>query len=312
MKLLVLGGPTASGKSALALELAKQLKQSGHAAEILCCDSITVYRGFDIGSAKPTPLEQQEIPHHLLDLISSDQNFTAGDFLEVSIPLIENLLKKNVLPIVTGGTGFYLRALLRGMATPTEDTDISNERKTFWEKEAVSKGWEYLWQEVRRRDPQSEVHVNDHYRLVRALQAMDISGKPWSQQIKEARSSEPRFPHQYYFLNPSREVLRQRVKLRTDKMLKEGLLDEVKSLLDQGVLKTSKPMMSVGYKECVQFLEGQLPTMESLAAAIEQNTMKLAKQQSTWFRGEELASELPQDHNLFEETLRFFENSRTI
>ena len=312
MKLLILGGPTASGKSALALELARKLKQSGHPAEILCCDSITVYRGFDIGSAKPSLEEQQEIPHHLLDIISADQNFTAGDFVERAVPIIEKLLQKNILPIVTGGTGFYLRALLRGMATPQEDTEISSERKLYWENQAKTKGWEFLWNEVRNRDPESEVHINDHYRLVRALQAMDISGKPWSQQIKEARSSEPRFPHRFYFLNPSRDVLRHRVKARTEKMLHQGLIEEVKSLLNQGIQKTHKPMQSVGYKECIQYLDGQLENLDSLSALIEQNTMKLAKQQSTWFRGEELASELPQDHDLFEETLRFFENSRTI
>jgi tRNA dimethylallyltransferase len=312
MKLLILGGPTASGKSALALQLARDLKQAGQRAEIICCDSITIYRGFDIGSAKPSLAEQQEIPHHLLDIADPTESFTAGDFIERTAPLLQRLLEENTLAIVTGGTGFYLRALLRGMATGEENPQISEERKLFWEKEGQSKGWQSLWAEVKRRDPHSEIHENDHYRLVRALQAMDLTNKPWSELVKEARAKPPLYPHVYYYLQPTRDELRARVKKRTEVMLSSGLLAEVEKLLAAGVPKTCKPMQSVGYKECVQFIEGALASEATLAAAIEQNTMRLAKQQATWFRGEELATELPQTKNLLEETLRFFENSRRI
>ncbi len=312
MKLLILGGPTASGKSALALQLARDLKKHGQRAEIVCCDSITIYRGFDIGSAKPTAAEQAEIPHHLVDIVDPTESFTAGDFLERTTPILERLLRENVLAIITGGTGFYLRALLRGMATGEEDAKLSEERKLYWEKTGQEKGWKVLWEEVKKRDPQSEIHENDHYRLVRALQAMDLAHKPWSELVKEARAKPPLYPHAYYYLNPSREELRVRVKKRTEVMLAAGLLAEVEKLLTAGVPKNCKPMQSVGYKECIQFLEGALPSEDALAAAIEQNTMRLAKQQSTWFRGEELATELPQTANLLEETLRFFENSRRI
>jgi tRNA dimethylallyltransferase len=293
MKVILLGGPTGSGKSALAFAVAKEAKKQGLLPEILCCDSITIYRGFNIGSAKPTKEEQREFPHHLIDIADPTESFTAGDFLERAAPILKKCFHDQKLPIIVGGTGFYLRALLRGMATDIEDQKLSQERKIFWEQEGEKKGWKHLFEEVKKRDPQSEIHENDHYRLVRALQAMDLLGKPWSQQIKEARAKAPIYPHKYYYLNPSREELRKRVIKRTKIMLESGFLEEVKQLLSRGVPEDCKPMQSVGYKEALHFLKGELSDLES---AIVQNTMKLAKQQSTWFRGEELAEELPQPY----------------
>jgi tRNA dimethylallyltransferase len=304
MKVIVLGGPTGSGKSALALSLAKEAKKLGKEPEILCCDSITIYRGFDIGSAKPSVKEQKEFPHHLIDIANPTDSFTAGDFLEMAAPILKKCFEEEKLPIIVGGTGFYLRALLRGMATEIEDQKLSTERKIFWEREGEKKGWEFLYEEVKKRDPQSEIHVNDHYRLVRALQAMDLVGKPWSQQIKETRAKPPIYPNRYFYLNPDREELRARIIHRTKLMLEIGFLDEVKQLLQKGVPEDCKPMQSVGYKEALQFLKGEISDLES---TIVQNTMKLAKQQSTWFRGEELAIELPQpyEENFLREALRF-------
>lgn len=288
-RVILLGGPTASGKSALALELAEALAARGQPAEILCADSVTVYRGFDIGAAKPTAADRRRVPHHLLDLTTGDQTFTAGDFIKAANPLLDSLLAGGVTPIVVGGTGFYLRALLRGMASEEENQAQARSLKSALEARARSEGWEALFRELMERDPGSAgtIHPNDHYRIVRALQAMALQGKPWSELNKTARATAPRFPYRFFRLAVTKEELKDRIEARTERMLRAGLIEEARELL-RNVGAGAKPMQSIGYKEAVAFLEGTLPENE-LAAAINQATLKLSKQQLTWFRGEELA-----------------------
>lgn len=289
-KLIVIGGPTASGKSSLALLLAEHLGKQGRPAEILCADSITVYRGFDIGAAKPTRAEREKVPHHLLDLAGPDEEFTAGDFVSHAAPLVESMLARNITPILAGGTGFYLRALLRGMAMPGEDEAKSKEVKSRLEERGKAEGFEALHRELIRKDPGSAatVHPNDHYRIVRALQAMELQGKPWSALNAQARASPPRFSNKFFRLKMEKEELKIRIEQRSHQMLEQGLIEEVKNLLAAGAAPDSKPMQSVGYKETVLYLSGALSEQE-LPAAITQSTLKLAKQQATWFKGEELA-----------------------
>lgn len=285
---LILAGPTASGKSALAVELALSLRELGRPAEILCADSITVYRGFEIGAAKPSLEDRARVKHHLVDVADPSENFTAGDFTRLSLPIIESLHQEKKIPILVGGTGFYLRALLSGMATKEEESSLAKAVKSRLERRAKDEGWSTLYRELLTKDPASSavVHENDHYRILRALQAMEIHGGKWSELNQAARQSEWRFPGARYFcLQIDREELRQRVTLRTEKMLQEGIVEEVQSLLDQGVPVDAKPMQSVGYKECIAVISGQ-EARETLKERIIQSTMKLAKQQMTWFRGE--------------------------
>jgi tRNA dimethylallyltransferase len=293
--LLVLGGPTASGKSSLALEVAKRFRAGGKEAEILCADSITVYKDVEIGATKPSPEERSLVPHHLLDLVAPGEDFTAADFLRLADSLISRLLAQGKYPVLVGGSGFYLRALLRGMASPEEKREESAELKQKLEERARSEGWEKLYQELLSLDPAAAaiVHPNDHYRVIRALQFMALSGEKakWSEQNKRARLTPPRYPMRYFRLESAREPLRRRIEERTRIMLERGLVEEVEMLLKKGVPATAKPLQSVGYKECVQFLQGKIPRDE-LQERITQSTARLAKAQATWFRGEELAEAL--------------------
>lgn len=289
LKMIVIGGPTASGKSALALRLAQNLIARGQPAEILSADSITVYRGFDIGAAKPSEEERGLVPHHLLDLANAEEGFTAGDFLKHADPLIRDLLGRGIVPIVAGGTGFYLRALLRGMAGNEENAEESAAVKAALEERGRAEGFEKLHRELIAKDPGSAgtVHPKDHYRIVRALQAMEMQGKPWSELNAIARAAPPRFPHRYFKIKIEKEELKKRIEARTAQMLTQGLIEEVEGLLARGASPASKPMQSVGYKETAAFLRGELAEAD-LASAITQATVKLAKQQNTWFRGEDL------------------------
>lgn len=286
---LVLAGPTASGKSALALALARRLRSEGRNPEILCADSVTVYKGFDIGAAKPSRAEREEFPHHVLDVADPRNDFTAGDFVRHALPAIVGMHARGAVPILVGGTGFYLRALLRGMAS-NEDEDTSQARaiKAELEARAAREGYGALHAELVRLDPGSlpTVHPNDHYRVIRALQAMRLYGKPWSELNKNARAAGFRFAGTRFFaLEIDRELLRARVTARTVAMLENGLEQEVRDLLAAGVPASAKPLLSVGYKECLETLSG-IHSRDTLVERIAQSTMKLAKQQRTWFRAE--------------------------
>lgn len=287
LPLIVIGGPTGSGKSSAALLLARQWRKKGIESEILCADSITIYNGFDIGSAKPSREDRNEFPHHLLDIREGEEAFTAGDFLELADPLVRRILDQDKLPLIVGGTGFYVRALLRGMASGEEDMEQSQKIKESLEERGRVLGWDTLYRELELKDPAAleKIHPNDHYRLVRALQFLEMHHTLWSEQNKLARQSAPRFLHRYAYLSPSKDELRERIEKRTATMVAAGLLDETKSLL-QKVPPSCKPMQSIGYKEAVLYLEGKIP---DLSAAIAQSTLRLAKQQMTWYRGEELA-----------------------
>jgi tRNA dimethylallyltransferase len=284
---LVIAGPTASGKSKLAIDYCLKRKAEGARAEILCADSITIYKGFDIGAAKPSSEERALVPHHLVDIRNWDEDFTAADFTKIAHAKINELSAAGVQPVIVGGTGFYLRALLRGM-TEQEDSPESLAIKARLEKRLASEGPEALYKEMLMLDPAlaKKIHLNDHYRIVRALQAMEITGKSWSKLNEEAKSLAPRYAHfRYFCLDLPREVLRERVTQRTEAMLAAGLMTEVESLLEQGVSPDCKPMQSVGYKECIDCLAGKYPPAE-LATQIIQSTMQLAKRQMTWWRGE--------------------------
>ncbi len=286
---LVIAGPTASGKTGLALRLARELRAAERECEFICADSITVYRGFEIGAAKPTLAERAEFRHHLLDVALPTDNFTAGDFVRHALPAILGIHSRRHIPLLVGGTGFYLRALLRGMASDEkEDPARAMAIRDKLEARAAAEGWEALHAEVLRRDPGSAatIHGNDHYRILRALQAMELYGKPWSELNLRARAAGFRFPGTRFFcLEMERELLRARIEERTRAMLAQGLVEEVRGLLDSGVPIDAKPLQSVGYKECVDTLSGA-ESAETLAARISQSTLRLAKSQRTWFRGE--------------------------
>lgn len=292
---IILGGPTASGKTATALLLAEGLRARGLEAECIVADSIAHYRGFDIGAAKPSREEQAQVRHHLIDICEPEEEFSAGDFIRASEPILEKLKGEGKIGIVVGGSGFYLKALVQGMAIEEDPEEKEKIRATVAAREEKL-GLEALYQEMLGLDPvlEGKIHPNDRYRILRALEAMELSGRTWSELNAEAKQREPRIPHYFFTLNLSLDEARLRIQDRAQQMLEQGLLAEVEGLLAKGVSPQCKPMQSVGYHQCLEYLGlaepprgWERPTnRKELEAAITLATGKLAKAQLTWFGGQ--------------------------
>jgi tRNA dimethylallyltransferase len=266
---LVIAGPTASGKSALAMELAQRFR-----GEIINCDSVQLYRGFNIGSAKPTAAEQALIPHHLLDVVSADENYDARCFAEDTEARIKKIRERQHLPIVVGGTGLYLRALWRENWHDLPKSESLRQELESWSNEALHKRLEEL-------DPQraAQLHRNDRYRLQRAVEIVMLTGQPLSAQTPQSDERKKAFAIRVLCPRP---LLQERSRQRIDQMLKAGLVDEVRQLLAAGVDPRCKPMQSIGYAQVVEFLEGRISEAD-LPEHIQIATRQYAKRQETWF-----------------------------
>jgi tRNA dimethylallyltransferase len=273
-------GPTASGKTAVAIELAGRV-----GAEIISADSMAVYRGMDIGTAKPTLLEQGSAAFHLIDVVDPDEPFTVADFQEQAVRVIDDLLSRGKLPLLVGGTGLYIRAVLDGLNIPGSGPDP--ELRERLRKRAVEEGSVALHKELERVDPETaaRLHPNDAKRIIRALEVFEQSGKPMSEVIEETRVA-PRYPDALQFgLTMDREKLYRRIEERVDLQIAEGLVEEVRSLLEKGYNTDAPAMQGLGYKEIAAFIEGK----SDLASAIDtlkQGTRRFAKRQYTWFRAD--------------------------
>ena len=278
-RVLVITGPTACGKSDLALALAQQLD-----GEIISVDSLAVYRGFDIGSAKPTVEQQATVPHHLLNIRDPLQPFTAADFRQAATAAIADITRRGKRPILAGGTGLYLRALLRGLTdAPGEDPQLRQTLRLRAEQE----GTPVLLQELRAVDPVTadRLHPNNLIRIIRALEVVRVTGVPLSQLQTAHGFSERPFESLQFCLERPREQLYRAIEQRVDTMLAAGLLAEVQQLLASGVPVDCKPMQAIGYKEVAAHLHGNLE-LEQMTALIKRNTRRFAKRQLTWFKAE--------------------------
>lgn len=278
-RVLVIAGPTASGKSALALDLAAALN-----GEIICADSLTVYRGFEIGSAKPTAAQQRQIPHHLLDIREPTEPFTAADFKLAAKAAIADIWQRGKRPILAGGTGLYLRALLRGLNdAPGEDPAL----REMLQKRAVQEGAEVLLAELAQVDPATagRLHPHNLIRIIRALEVFLTSGRPLSYFQAEHGFSESEYHSLQFCLDLPRPELYQRINSRVDIMLANGLVAEVEGLLRSGVPADCKPLQAIGYKEVLAHLQGAYDHSE-MVRLIKRNTRHFAKRQLTWFRSE--------------------------
>lgn len=278
-RILVIGGPTASGKSDLAIELAEQL-----GGEIVCADSLTIYRGLDIGSAKPTAEQQRRIPHHLLDIRDPAQPFTAADFRAEAGPVIADILKRGKHPLVVGGTGLYLRVLLHGLTdAPGEDSELRRQLKQRAERE----GGAALLEELRRVDPETAArcHPNNLIRILRALEVWQATGSPLSSFHERHGFGDQPYDALLLCLDLVREELYRRIDRRVELMLGAGLVDEVRGLLQAGIPADVKPLQAIGYKEVLAHLRGEL-TLAAMTELIKRTTRHLAKRQLTWFRRE--------------------------
>jgi tRNA dimethylallyltransferase len=277
--LVVIAGPTGSGKSELALRIAETFQ-----GEIVNCDSLQLYRYFDIGTAKLPPDQRRGIPHHLIDILQPDEGFTAGDYARLARPLLTEIADRRRLPVVVGGTGFYLRALLDGLfAGPARDEAL---RATLLGRSERRPG--FLHRLLRRLDPAAaaRIHANDTNKLIRAIEVCLTEGRPLTSLFVERRP-EPLtgFAVLKIGLDPGREALFRRLDTRTEAMFAAGLVDEVRGILALGYSPGVKPFESLGYRQALRVLAGEMETREAVSAAALE-TRRYAKRQLTWFRRE--------------------------
>ncbi len=276
--LVVVLGPTASGKSELALRIAQEF-----CGEIVNFDSIQVYRGFDIGSAKVPVSARRGIPHHLIDVVDPGQLFTAGDFARMARGVLREIAGRNRLPVLVGGTGFYLRALLEGLSPAPERHDFLRAR--LLAREDKRRG--SLHRILSRLDPaaSARIHQNDVKKLVRALELCMLRRQPASTLQAVLKDALTGFPTIKIGLDPPRAELYERINNRVARMFEGGLIEEVEAMLASGVLSSAKPFESLGYSQAVAHLQGRLSREEAVTLT-QQATRQYAKRQMTWFRRE--------------------------
>jgi tRNA dimethylallyltransferase len=276
-KLTVIAGPTAAGKSALALGIA-----SRGAAEILSADSQAVYRHFDVGTAKPTAAALAQVRHHLISVVEPLEQFTAARFQTLADAAIGDISARAREVLVVGGTGLYIRALLHGLSAGPSDPEV----RARLEAEALSLGMEAMHLRLAAVDPRSaeRIAAADTLRVVRALEIFEMTGAPASVVQQSHRFATERYPFTLWFLDPPREVLAHAIALRTQWMFRHGLVEEVEALVRQGY-RDAPAMRSVGYRQALGVVEGRL-TLSEAEAETEQQTRAYAKRQRTWFRKE--------------------------
>jgi tRNA dimethylallyltransferase len=276
--LVVIIGPTASGKSALGVHIAERW-----GGEVLACDSTQVYRGFDIGTAKPDDVERRGVPHHLLNLIDPQELFTAGEYRRRAELVLADLRARGRLPVFTAGTGLYLRALLEGLAAAPERSAELRERL----QALAEKGPGYLHSVLKRIDPAAARRIapGDRQKVMRAVEISLLAGKPVTEVHRAGRDPLVGFAPVRIGLNPPRAALHARIEARFARMIERGWLAEVAELLRSGVPVGAKPFDFIGYRQLREHLEGRT-SLEEAAAAITRATRQYAKRQLTWFRRE--------------------------
>ena len=272
-KVVVVLGPTASGKSSLAVEIA--LKFGG---EIVSADSVSVYKGLDIGSAKPSPEEMKGVKHHLIDVVSPKSSFSVGDYEELALPVVNDILKRGKLPVICGGTGFYINSLLYKMSYGLSKGNLEIREK--YENMAREYGKETVYAVLKEKDPETaeKLHPNDMVRVIRALEIFEGTGVKKSE-IKDELT--PRFDYVALFPSMPREILYERINERVDVMLAKGLENEVKGLLESGVTLSDQCMQGIGYKETAEAIANGEAVSSEL---IKMNTRRYAKRQITFFK----------------------------
>ena len=279
--LIVLTGPTAVGKTALSVKLAKAVN-----GEIISADSMQVYKGMDIGSAKISKEEMEGIPHHLIDVLDPSEEFNIVKFKELSLNAMEEIYAKGKIPIIAGGTGFYIQSVLYDIAFENNE----DERTYRNELENIAKesdGTLKLFQMLKECDPKSAeiIHQNNVKRVIRALEFFKETGLPISEHNEEQKQNESPYNFCYFVLNDDRDKLYENIEKRVDIMLENGLLDEVKTLHEKGYTKDMVSMQGLGYKEILEYFNGEI-SLERAVYLIKRDTRHFAKRQLTWFRRE--------------------------
>ncbi len=276
-KVIVICGPTASGKTSLSIELAKQIN-----GEIVSCDSMQIYKDMTIGTAKPTKEEMDGIKHYLLDFVSPDQRYSVAEYKKDAENAIEKIISEGKVPIVVGGTGLYLEALIYNIEYQNieEDMEYRNKLYEIEREQGLSK----LYEMASKIDSKAmeKISPNDKKRICRVLEIYHLTGKTKTELEEESRKNEPKYNYKLFGITMDREKLYERINLRVDIMINQGLLDEVKNLLEK-YNNFPTAMQGLGYKEVVEYLNG-LITKDEMIDKIKMETRRYAKRQLTWFR----------------------------
>ena len=277
--IICIAGPTASGKTALAVELAKELN-----GEVVSCDSMYVYKYMNIGTAKPSLEEQQGIPHHMIDVAEPEEDFSVSRYCELATPIVDDIVSRGKTAVIAGGTGLYMDALIKGNTFAPCPSTGCRERL---EAQADEMGMEYMQNLLQSIDPEAAARIHDRKRLIRALEVYYETGETITAHNLKTQAIPPRYSPLWIGLDfEDREELYRRIDSRVDIMLEAGLIDEIKSLLARGIPAKCTAMQAIGYKEFIAALEGQM-TIQEAAAQVQQSSRRYAKRQLTWFRRNE-------------------------
>lgn len=274
----MLGGPTATGKTALSVELAKTF-----GGEVISADSMQLYRGLDVGTAKVRPEEMQGVPHHMLDILSPEESFSVADFVAHADRLIQDICQRGGLPVVVGGTGLYLSSLQNGIQFAPQKPQPQLRQQL--EQELKEKGADAMYQELCQIDPEAaaSIHPNNHHRVIRALEVYRTTGQTLSQQKAQSLPQEPPYDALLFYLDfPQREQLYRRIDLRVDHMMEQGLLEEARMVYQERE-RYKTAAQAIGYKELFPYFEGTAP-LEECVEKLKQASRNYAKRQQTWFK----------------------------
>ena len=274
--IICIAGPTASGKTALAVEIAKITN-----GEVVSCDSMQIYKRMDIGTAKPTIEERQGIPHHMLDVAEPEEDFSVSRYCEMAAPIVDDIIARGKTAIIAGGTGLYMDSLIRGNNfAPFPSTGV----RERLEAQADEMGMEFMQNWLREVDPEAAERIHDRKRLIRALEVYLETGETITEHNRRTQAIPPRYSPLWLGLDfADRAELYRRIDLRVELMLEQGLVEEIKNLLASGIPAKCTAMQAIGYKEFVAALDNRC-TIEEAAAQVQQSSRRYAKRQLTWFR----------------------------
>ena len=281
-QVIVICGPTASGKTSLGIKLAKKIE-----GEIVSCDSMQIYKDMSIGTAKPTDEELKEAKHYLVDFVMPNERYSVAEYKKDAEYTIEQIIKSGKKPIIVGGTGLYLNSLVYGIDYPNIETDLNYRQEL--EDRVNKEGLENLYKEANKIDSKAmeKISSNDKKRILRILEIYHSTGKTKTQLEEDSRKNGPKYDYKIFVLNMDREKLYDRINKRVDIMIEDGLIDEVKQLLKK-YKEFPTAMQGLGYKEVVEYLENKLTKVEMIEK-IKQETRRYAKRQITWFKSYENA-----------------------
>ncbi len=298
--LIIIAGPTGVGKTEISLKLAERIH-----GEIVSCDSMQIYKGMDIGSAKANEEERRRVRHHMLDIVTPYDPFTVSNYKVLAEKAIDDILSRGKVPIMVGGTGLYIDAVIKDLSFTEGGTDKAYREELSYMAE--EKGNLFVHDILKVVDPVSaeRIHPNNLKRVIRALEVHKVTGKPFSS-FKDVKKLNPKYDIQYYYLNKNRESLYEGIDQRVEKMLSMGLLEEIKVLKSQGLTQDFVSMKGIGYKELLSYLDHEL-SLEEAIDLVKMRSRNYAKRQLTWFRNHEFAQELNKDQLTDENILEILE-----